>query len=131
MYSCTREEINITCADPLGSDIQIQNDSSITCLQEGLNGCLRFELTANPPSIQSIYFTGHTYGAIQDAGELNCLSEVTMKPTEDWHYRVPLILHHGYVMQMADSSYGRIFIHSIDMNGGAMAQITITRQYAY
>lgn len=132
LFSCSVEEINITCADPLGTDTEVMNNDSWTCFQEGINGCFRFELTSNPALMRSVYVTGHTYASIIDIGEVICLGDITQKPTSGWVYVVVPQLHHGYVVKMADGTLGRFFIDSWETgSGGVKTKINITRQYSF
>lgn len=130
--SCSTEEISFTCADPLGTDTKTMKHDSWTCFQNDINGCFRFELATNPGVIRSVYVTGHTFASIIDVGEVECLGEVTTKPTTGWVYVVVPQLHHGYVVKMADGTIGRFFIDSWEIgSNGLKTKVNITRQYSF
>ncbi len=130
--SCEEEPITRTCADPLGSDYPTLGNNSWSCFQADINGCFRFELDKNPPMIQSVYVTGHTYASIIDIGPVTCLGDVTDTPAVGYVYAVPAVVGHGYVVRMADSTLGRFYIDSWKKNSaGEITEISFTRQYAY
>ncbi|HNP96217.1 MAG TPA: hypothetical protein PKJ63_11330 [Cyclobacteriaceae bacterium] len=131
LHSCNEEAINITCADPLGSDAKALKDKQFTCFQEDINGCFWFHLDVTPPTLQSVYVEGHSIAKIKDIGEVKCLGDITEKPTDGWVYVVNAQLGHGYVVLMEDGTMGRLFIDSWARSGNQIVEVYVTRQYAF
>ena len=132
LSSCNEEVINITCADPLGTDGVTLKDQQYTCFQDKFNNCVWFRLEFTPPEIRSVLvITGNEVASIYDAGEATCLSSVKVKPTQGFLFATEAKLHHGYVIKMEDGSYARIFIDSWKMSGNKVTEVNITRQYAF
>jgi len=133
LISCSHEEINLTCADPLGSDTEELKDMQLSCFQEEFFSCFRFELSGADPVIRSLYKTIPSDAPMFfDAGEVQCLSEVTSKISNAWSYALYAQLRHGYVVRMADGTYGRFFIDSwIEGSNGRVTQVNIVRQYSF
>lgn len=91
-----------------------------------------FHLNVNPPVLQSvIVVNGNAVASIFDAGEVECLSKVTVKPSSGWVYATTAELHHGYIIRMEDGTYGRLYIDSWKLSGGLVSEVNIKRQYAY
>lgn len=130
--SCDQQDINITCADPLGTDTESLNDMALSCFQPEFAGCFRFELQGDMPVIRSLYkSTPADAPYLSDAGEVTCLSEVKKDPAASWSYALYAKLHHGYVIKLSDGTYGRVYIDSWLKNGSKVSQVNITRQYAF
>jgi len=131
LIGCGDEEINLTCADPLGSDAISIGHEVFTCFQEDINGCFWFHLDVSPPVLQSVYVEGHSIAMIIDVGAVECLGEVTQKPTTGFVFATEAIIGHGYVVRMEDGTYGRLFIDSWIVSGGQIVEVNLKRQYAY
>ena len=132
LSACTEEAINLTCADPLGTDGITLKDQQYTCFQDKFNNCVWFRLQFNPPEIRSVLVvTGNEVASIYDAGEVSCLSNVNVKPTTGFLFATVAKLHHGYVIRMEDGSYARLFIDSWKMSGNQVTEVNITRQYEF
>ena len=131
LCTCSNEEINLTCPDPLGTDAITLGHEKFTCFQEGINGCFWFHLDVTPPVLQSVYVTGHSIAMIIDVGEFTCLGEVTQKPTTGFVFAVEAKVNHGYVVRMEDGTYGRMFIDSLVKSGNQIIEVNVKRQYAF
>ncbi len=135
ILSCTREEINITCPDPLGTDARSVKISQLSCFVDGFKGCFEIRQSGNSLYFQSIYLSSDPDPSeaplIFDTGEVSCLSEVTQRPESGWTYVAPAASKHGYVFKMKDGSLGRLFIDSWKTSGSQVTEVNITRQYPY
>lgn len=132
LSSCNDEAINLTCADPLGADTKTLKDQQFTCFTEKFSNCVWFRLEFSPPELRSVsVITNNAIATLYDAGEVPCLSAVTIKPLSGWVYATEAKLHHGYVIRMEDGTYGRLFIDSWKKSGNLVTEVNITRQYAF
>jgi hypothetical protein len=136
VHSCADDEINLTCADPLGSDTKTIQTYALSCFQPDFDGCFEFRLTEGSVYIQSIYVPypdpdPSEAPLIIDAGPVSCLSELTRRPQDGWQYAITVEEKHGYVFKMKDGSLGRLFIDSWEISGGEITKISFTRQYPY
>jgi hypothetical protein len=144
--SCAEQSPNKVCSDPLGSqNITINNNTkdynnSFFCFKGETitNGdtclydyCFRLYSSSSPQIIWSSYFNGCSYGKIADIGLVTCLGEVYQKPTSGYSYAVPPALHHGYVVHFPDSTYGRFYIDSWQMESTEVTVMNIVRQYPF
>jgi hypothetical protein len=137
--SCNTEEINRTCADPIGSDdLECTGNQTFFCFQSDMNAC--FAVYLNDPDypqfpviIQSVYFAeGKAIGMIANYGEVPCISSMKRGKPLDFVYAVAGELHHGYVVRFPDETFGRLIVESIDQNiNGQVTQVNITLHYAY
>lgn len=129
---CKDEPINITCADPLGSESRTLNINELSCFLIDYKGCFQFRISSGSVIIQSIYVDDITDAPqIYDAGVTNCLSGVVERPSSGWKYVVPAQERHGYIFKMKDGTLGRLFIDSWKTSGGTVVSLNITRQYSY
>lgn len=136
IQSCTGDEINLTCADPLGSDTRTIQTYVLSCFQPEFDGCFEFRLNQASLYAQSIYVPYPDPDPSEaplmiDVGAVNCLAEVTQRPQDGWQYAVTIKEKHGYVFKMKDGSLGRLFIDSWESSGGAITNVSFTRQYPY
>ena len=124
------------CADPLGAeDIKLKNND-LLCYKEGYSACFIMQFTTTSQVIQAVDYTsvypGTMIGMIVDLGAVNCLGEVTSKPTSGFSFGVNAIEKHGYVVKLPDDTYGRLFVDSWTKSStGAVSEINITWQYAF
>ena len=132
LNACNDESINYTCPDPLGSDAITLKDKTFSCYQDSFNNCLWFRLEFSPPELRSVSVSPEkAVAVIFDVGEVECLSQVTAKPTSGWVYSTEAKLHHGYVIRMNDGTYGRLFIDSWKTSGSFVTEVNIIRQYTF
>ncbi len=130
--SCAGADINLTCADPLGSDAQTVQVYGLSCFQPSFSGCFEFRLDGTSVYFQSVYITDASEAPeIVDAGEVRCLRDVVSRPEGGWQYVVAVKRNHGYVVRMNDGSLGRIFIDSWETSGNEVTKVNYTRQYPY
>ena len=125
LSSC-EDNIENTCADPIGSEDRSLNDESIICFKDDFNDCFQIHYSSTVKEIRSVAISGGEQATILDAGSLNCLGEVTTKPLTGFTPAVDIELHHGYVVKLPDNTYGRFYIDSSESNG-----INITWQYSF
>jgi hypothetical protein len=141
--SCTSDTLSHTCSDPLGSENDLINDSvtnrnnSFFCFAgKSSDSCLYnkcFQLFT-PQVIKSIYFIGchpNSAGTIVDIGQVTCLGSISAKPSSGYSYSVAPMLHHGYVINFSDGTYGRFFIEAFEQESGQVTKMNITRQYPF
>lgn len=137
VLSCSADDINLTCPDPLGSDARTVQTYAMSCFQPSFNGCFEFRLNERSEYIiQSIYVPypdpdPSEAPLIVDVGEVACLSEVMQRPADGWRYVVTAIAKHGYVFRMKDGSLGRLFIDSWETSGEGVTKVNFVRQYPY
>ncbi len=101
--------------------------------------CFQLQANSSLGIIQSIYFGSlhcsitQVQGTIADVGPVNCLGDVTLKPSGGslsiMHFE-PLF-HHGYVVNFQDGTYGRFFTESFVEQSGKITTMNITRQYPF
>ncbi len=131
--SCADEGINITCADPIGSaGIRIK-DNSIVCFSDSFDGCFIFNVSGSSVNISSISLLEGVVGSIIDIGNVDCLGGIDIKPSSGYSQSVPIFINHGYVAQLADTTFGRLYVDSFvepSVNNDTL-KVNITWQYAY
>ena len=130
LHSCAVDDINITCPDPLGSDVRTIPTNALTCFQPNFDGCFEFRLTESSLYAQSIYVPypdpdPSEAPQMVDVGPVTCLSEVTGRPLDGWQYTVTIKEKHGYVFKMKDGSLGRLFIDSWEISGGKVTAFAL------
>lgn len=133
--SCTGDDINLTCPDPLGADAQIVQVYKLSCFESEFSGCFEFRLRGDSVYIQSIYVPypdpdPSEAPTIVDAGAATCLSEVMQHPQGGWSYAVWATQRHGYVFRMKDGSLGRLYIDSWNTSTDTV-EVSYTRQYPF
>jgi surface antigen len=144
---CNDQSQKNICADPLGSQNITINSSNVNynncffCFKARTttvtdtcqyNNCFQFYFSSGSQTIRSIYFGNScTYGTIADVGIVNCLGQVTDKPSSGFVYSVTPKVLHGYVVAFPDNTYGRFFIDSWDYQSGQVVSMNIVRQYPF
>ncbi len=113
----------------------LANDDQF-CFKVEYSACFILKLTAPSQVILAVDYTsqhpGTMIGMITDLGAVSCLGAVISKPTTGFLSEVIAIENHGYVVKLADSTYGRLFIHSLTKSAnGEVSEIHATWQYAY
>jgi hypothetical protein len=136
IVSCSADDVNLTCPDPLGSDARTIQTYSLSCFQPEFDGCFEFRLNESSAYLQSIYVPypdpDPTEAPLMvDVGAVTCLSKVTQRPQSGWQYTVTITEKHGYVFKLKDGSLGRLFIDSWETAGGQVTKVKFTRQYPF
>ena len=66
-------------------------------------------------------------------GNIDCLGSIDFKPSTGYTSSVPIFINHGYVAQLADTTFGRLYVDSFAEStvSNDIIEVNITWQYAY
>jgi hypothetical protein len=131
LASCSPEPLDFQCADPLGTDRQTVLLNYYDCFGINTDDCFRFRYSNGHPIFNAVYNQDRTFPTLLDIGDVACLSMVTNKPVSGYQIGVEVKLHHGYVIRLADGSFGRLYVDSWLIGNDSVRQVNIKRQYAY
>lgn len=152
LFVSCQEDPNLknVCVDPIGTAeislpaATINNTgnytlSNVFCFSKDSkdrNACFVVMSSTTSTILWAINFTSvipsSLIGKIVDAGQFRCLGDVNVKPTAGYIYQVEARLHHGYVVQIPDGTYGRIFVDSWVLDSsGRVTKINLTWQYSF
>ena len=132
ILSCDKTNLDDLCADPIGSEGITLRDSSFFCFTESFDGCFITSISQDQIEVTAISLLDSQPGTIVDIGTINCLGNIASKPSTGYTSGVPLIVDHGYVVRLADGTFGRFYVDSFDPpTGSAVDEVNIIWQYSF
>jgi hypothetical protein len=125
--ACDTEEENV-CNDPSGTATITLTNSVSLCFSQtsGCDSDITFSSISN-----NLFAGGETLGFV-DIGEVDCLGEVTTKPTAGFVTQGSAQIGHGYVTKQIDGTYGRFYAKEyLQSTSGGIIGLKINWQYSY
>lgn len=131
-FSCEGPELENTCTDPIGSDELVLRDESFFCFSETFDGCFNVSLSSSDATVSAISLMNSSIALITDVGPVACLGEINSKPLTGYDSSALLIEKHGYVVMLADSTFGRFFVDMfVPVTGGGISEVNILWHYTF